>query len=350
MARLVVLGGLGGFGGSVAAELRRLGFSPRIATRGARVSGAGGAARPDLHVDADDRESIERALEPGDLVVDAAGPFHRRSTALVELACAIGFDIIDLNDDLTYAQAVLGQGRAIAAAGIRVLSSCSSVSAIAARAIAMSGVREPTRFSSFLMPASRQAANPGTARSLLRSVGREVRVLRGGRLVARPGWSEVRRFPMPAPLGTASGHLFESADAVWLPRRWPSLTDAAMFVDANAYGVNALLGLAARYPGLRRALERNAAAAARVARFIGRGGGGLGYEVVDAGGRRARLAFVARERAFLAAVAPAVLSARAILEGRFEGCGLVPPDRHVAEGELLAHLNSAGIFLHRIEF
>jgi hypothetical protein len=244
---------------------------------------------------------------------------------------------------------VLGQEPAITAAGIRVLSSCSSVSAIAARAIAMSGVREPTLFSSFLAPASRHAASAGTARSLLRSVGREVRVLRGGKLVATPGWSEVRRFSMPAPLGEVRAHLYESADAVWLPRRWPSLTNVAMFVDSNVPGVNTLLCLAARFGGLRRALERNAAAAPRLARLIGRAGGGLGYEVVGSGGRRARVAFVAREGAFLAAVAPAVLAARAILEGRFEGRGLVPPDRHVGEAELLAYLGSAGISLHRIE-
>ena len=334
MTRFIVLGGQGQFGRSAVEQLRIFGIS-------AIIAGRGGMA--DIEVEADAPASVRTAFSAGDLVIDAAGPFHKRSLALLEAAIEIGFDVIDINDDLAYAQQVLALEPRIVDAGIRVLSSASSVSAIAAVMVRRSALEAPTRVTGFLAPASRYTANRGSALSLIRSLGCPVRAWRSGRLQTLRGWTERRPFAMPDPIGPICGRLFECADAVWLPRIWPSLVEVEMYVDANTPGVNALLGLGARFPAFRRLLERNVDFGSWIARVIGSKAGGVGYEIEDGRGKVARFAVLSGKTGHLAAVAPAVLAARAILAGHLTATGLILPDRHVEPSELADYLRSSEI-------
>ncbi|MBI3839284.1 MAG: hypothetical protein HY288_15305 [Planctomycetia bacterium] len=77
MTRVIVLGGHGQFGCSALEQLWILGISSIVAARGGMA---------DIEVDADDPASIRAAFSAGDLVIDAAGPFHERSLALLEAA------------------------------------------------------------------------------------------------------------------------------------------------------------------------------------------------------------------------------------------------------------------------
>jgi hypothetical protein len=330
--RIVVVGGLGLFGRTIVEELHVLGISTLIAARR-------GAA--DIQVDANDAVSIRTSLSAGDIVIDAAGPFRKRSMALLEAAIEIGFDLVDMNDDLGYAEQVLALERSIARAGIRVLSSASTVSAVAAAIVHQSKLKTPVRVSGFLAPASRHTANRGSALSLMQSVGRPVRVLRDGRLHTLRGWGQMRRFSMPAPVGPVCGRLFESADAVYLPRIWPSLVEIETYVDLNTPGLNALLGLAARYPRFRRLLEAQVSLGTWMARSMGSTAGGVGYEIEDASGEVVRCAIVSAKNSFITAVAPALMATKALADGRFQSTGLVLPNRHVDPPELLAYLRSS---------
>lgn len=334
MTRVVVLGGQGQFGRSALQQLRVLGISPLVAARGGTA---------DIEVDADDPASIRAAFSAGDLVLDAAGPFHARSLALLEAAIEKGFDVIDINDNLGYAERVVALEPRIEGAGIRVLSSASSVSAVAAAMARRSALHAPARITGFLAPASRYTANRGSALSLMRSLGSPVRAWRGGRLQTLRPWREQRSFAMPEPVGPIRGRLFESADAVWLPRVWPSLLEVEMYVDANTPGVNGLLHLAARFPTFRRLLERHVDLGAWIARAIGSKAGGVGYEIEGAHGKIARCAVLSGKAAHITAVAPAVLAARAIVSGQLTATGLILPDQHVDPSELVNYLRSSGI-------
>jgi hypothetical protein len=325
---------LGHFGRTAVETLRELGLDIKTASR---------RDAADIRVDANDSASIRAAIAPGDIVIDAAGPFHGRSTALIEAAIDVGFDAIDLNDDLSYAERVIELAPRIESAGIRVLSSASTVSAVAAAVIGQSGIERPRQLTAFLVPASRYTANTGAALSLLRCVGDRVRVRCDGRLHDFPGWRYPRSFEMPPPLGAICGRLFESADAVHLPRIWPSLRDVAMYVDTNTAGLNAVLDLAARSVGIRRLMEWGARWGTMLARIFGAAAGGIGYEIRGAGGQVERYALVGGKNSFLVAVAPAVLAAQAMAEDRFAHRGLVTPNRHVEPHELFAFLKAKGI-------
>jgi hypothetical protein len=334
--RVIVLGGLGLFGGSAAAELRRVGMPVIVASRGTNA---------DMQLDANDRTSIRAQLRPGDIVLDAAGPFRKRSTALVEAAIDIGFDIVDINDDLAYAENVIALEPRIADVGIQVLSSASSVSAVAAAVVRQSGVVAPARVTAFLAPATRHTANSGAALSLLSSVGRPIRIFRDGRGQTVRGWSESRQFTLPAPVGTIDGWLFESADALYLPRIWPSLREVTMFVDTNTRFGNTMMRLAAQQPAIQRILERHVRLGTWLARKLGSPAGGIGYEIDDADRKILRLAITSSVNSYIVAVAPAVLAVRAIWEQRFPHRGLVLPDRHVEPGELCQFFQASGITL-----
>lgn len=334
MNRVIVLGGLGQFGRTAAEQLRRFGISTLIASR---------SAAADLQVNANEPASIRAAFGPGDIVLDAAGPFFDRSTALVEAAMEIGFDVIDINDDLRYAESIVALAPQIDRTRIRVLGSASSVSAVAAAVVRYSRISRPRSVAAFLAPASRRTANAGAAMSLLRCVGRRVRVFCDGRLEEFRGWSYPRRFRMPLPVGMVCGRLFESADAVHLPRIWTSLKDVSMYVDPNTPGANLFLQAAARSTLVRQVLQRQLRIGTWFARLFGSSAGGIGYEIEGAKGKVARYAIVSAKNSFITAVAPAVLAARAIAEDRFPHRGLVLPDRHVEPAELFAFLESLGV-------
>lgn len=336
MKRAIVLGGLGLFGRMAVEQLRTLGIAALTASR---------RGRADFRIDANDATSIRAILCPDDLVIDAAGPFQSRSLALVEAAIELGFDIIDLNDSWSYAERVMELATQLAAAKIRVLNAASTVSAVSAAVLRQSGVIEPVRVTAFLAPATRITANAGVARSLMESVGRPIRVRRGGGVQTLPGWSESRKFPMPQPVGEVRGRLFETADAVHLPTIWPTLQDVTMYVDTNTPGLNTVIRAVAAIPGLPRLVARHMSLAAAVARTLGSSAGGVAYEIEDSDGKVVRYALVARGNSHLTAVAPVVLAARAIAEARFPHRGLVPPDRHVAPTELFGFLQTNGITL-----
>jgi hypothetical protein len=332
--RIVVLGGTGFFGAAAVERLRADGLQPLIAAMHGQAA---------LRLDVNSRASIKSALRPFDVVVDAVGPFQTRSTALIEAAIETGFDVVDLSDSLEYAEKVEGLRLRIAAAGIRVLTSCSSVSAISAAAVTLSGFAKPVRLAVCLSPASRFSASPATAMSLLNSVGVPIRIFRDGRLARVLGWRETRSFSMPLPAGRMRGHLCSSADALLLPRIWPSLRRIDFYVNGGPPPVSGALSLACRFDWARRLMKMTLPAGLAVARLFGSKTGCLAFEIEDADRRVWTLALVSSHKAYVTAVAPAVLAAGAIARGRFPLQGLIPPDKQVDPAALIDELIRLGV-------
>ncbi len=335
MRRIVAVGGRGFFGSAAVELLRAEGLAPLVASR--RLGA-------DLVLDPEDRSSIDVALRPEDIVLDAAGPFQDRTTALVEAALESGFDVIDISDSLEYAARILSLRERIGRAGIRVLTSSSAMSAVSAALVGESGIPEPVRASGFLAPSARRSARSGVARSLLRSLGRPIRVRRGGDLVTARGWQESRAFALPPPLDPARGRLFESADSVLLPEVWPSLRTVEFYVHTNVAGLDLSLAAAARWRPASELASKLAPLCLPLARLLGRSRGWLAQEVEAADGRVARSCLWSEERAYTIALAPCVL-ARAVhrLRPLRRRTGLVPVDRQVEPAELFAYLRARGV-------
>jgi Saccharopine dehydrogenase NADP binding domain len=334
VTRIVILGGRGWFGGAAVDRLRRDGERPLVASR--RPGG-------DLRVDAEDPASMRASLRAGDVVIDAAGPFQRRSTVLVETCLTLGCDVIDLSESLDYAQRLQRLALRIESAGTRVLTSCSSVSAVSAALVRLSGVDHPVRVSVFLAPATRNTSTTATAQALLLTLKRPIRVRRAGEVVDRAAFSEERKFTFPPPVGSVSGRLGESPDGLLLPLVWPTLRDVDFWIDTRSGALNALLASAARHRPLLLAVGAMQSVGRKMTKCFGARSGGYAVEAEDASGMRAAVGFVHATHSYLVAVAPAVLAARAIAAGRFRACGLVRPDRYVDPQELVAWLERAGV-------
>jgi saccharopine dehydrogenase-like NADP-dependent oxidoreductase len=332
--RIVVVGGRGFFGAAAAEMLRREGLLPLIASR-----------RPgaDLRADAEDPHSLRTALRAHDVVIDAAGPYQQRSTALVETCLAIGCDVVDLADSFDYVNKVQALGTAIASAGVRVLTACSAVSAVSSALVRLSRIQAPVRVSTFLAPATRHTSTAATSTSLLSMLDHPVRVVRAGSLVGRPAFGESRAFDFPPPIGRVSARLAESADAVTLPSVWPSLREVDFWVDTRRPLLNALLATAGRSGFLRSTMRAAHDAGRRITKRFGSTSGGFGIDVEDAQGVRRSAGFFHVDHSYNVAVVPAVLAARRIATGTFASTGLIPADRQVDPWELLEYLRRAGI-------
>lgn len=326
----MVVGAGGFFGRNVAELLRADGLRPVSAGR----SG-------ELVLDAEDPRSIAAALRPDDIVIDAAGPFQERTTALLEGAIATGAHYIDLNESFDYALRVEPLAEGAAGAGLAVLSSCSAVSTVTAALVRLSGVDRPRRVSALVAPAAALTAHHATLRALLAYIGKPVEVVRDGQLVRATGWREVRQFRLPQ----RRAYLVGSALPLTLPGVWPTLREVDCWADTGTLGANAILSVVARSEPLQAVAGRATSVGAFLARLFGPRRGAFAIEVEDEAGQTRRLALGSRQRSYLIAAAPAALAARALAEGRFHERGLVPADRHVAPEHLVAYLRGLGIQL-----
>jgi saccharopine dehydrogenase-like NADP-dependent oxidoreductase len=337
MARLVVVGGRGFFGAAAVALLRAEGEQPLVGARG-----AGG----DLRMDAEDPVSLCAALRPGDVVIDAAGPFQRRTTTLAAVALELGCHLVDLADSLDHVlalQRLAAERGPFGTTGLRLLPACSAVSAVSAALVGLLAVPEPVRVSAFLVPASGNTATAATTSSLLRTLERPVRVLRAGRLVTAPAFSAARHVELPPPVGGVSGRLGESPDVVTLPASWPTLREVDFRVATRRRPLDHLLAAAARHPVLLASLRAATPLGRRLARWLGPRSGGFAVEVEAAGGGIHRAGFVHDRYSYLVAVAPAVLAARALAAGTFPEKGLVPAHRQVDPQRLRELLARHGV-------
>src|SRR5262245_52832284 len=93
-----------------------------------------------IEVNVENVDSIGQTFRKGDLVIDAAGPFQRRTTALIEGALQIGFDVVDIADSLSYVASVHRLRPDIEASGSRILTACSTMSSVSALALRLSQI------------------------------------------------------------------------------------------------------------------------------------------------------------------------------------------------------------------
>jgi hypothetical protein len=293
--------------------------------------------------DAEDPASLRAALRADDVVVDAAGPYQQRSTALIETCLAIGCDVVDLADSFDYVSKVRALERAVASAGVRVLTACSSVSAVTAALVRLSAVQGPVRISAFLAPATRNTSTAATSTSLMSSLERPVRVVRDGAIVERRAFSQTRAFEFPEPIGRVSARLAESADALTLPSVWPSLREVDFWVDTRRPALNALIAAAARSGPALSTMRALQGIGRRLTKRFGATSGAFGIELEDAAGHRRASGFFHESHSYIVAVAPAVLASRHIAAGTFGFSGLVRADHQVDPRELVTYLSLSGV-------
>ena len=315
MKRIVVLGGNGFFGGLIVEKLRAAGLAPLVASR----------TTADMRVDANNADDLKANLRQRDVVIDAAGPFQSRNSALIDAAARMGFDVIDINDCVQYALMVRERAAPIASAGIRVLSSCSAFSTVSAAALGLSSISQPRRLTAYFRPAARLSASKGLFSSLLSSLNGRRRTLQ-----------------LPAPLGERTGLLGVTADAVTLPLAFATLRDVELVVDSGIPGGNLVMFHSMTRPKVREIASRFRSALTKLAKKAGPKAGALAYEIAASGGAQKHQVF-SGENVHLVAVLPAVMAAQSIVAAKFPHRGVVPPAQHVVAEALFDAMFREGI-------
>jgi len=314
MKRVVVLGGAGFFGHLVVERLAKAGLKPIVASR----------SHGDLRIDANNADDLKKNLKPRDLVVDCAGPFQKRNSALIETARTMGIDVVDISDSVEYTSMVYKYEAPISAAGIRVLTACSSLSTISAAVLKSLSVDEPRRLSAYLVPAIRHTASPSTIESVMLS-------LQGS----------FKKFQFPKPIGNRMGVTVKTVDSITLPRIFPTLKTTDLTVDLRFPGMNLALAAVPRWAFARRMMEKFQSKAIAFAKTVGTTHGVLGYEIASKVGFKYRI--FTGDTSYMLAVLPAIVAAISIAEGRFTKRGLVPPTDHVEYRELMEAVRNEGI-------
>ena len=219
--RVLIIGGYGVFGGILAQRLARdpdvdVHVAGRRQQRAAAFCARWGGTPHG--VDREATASLQRllvTLKPK-VVVDAAGPFQVYGAdpmRIARLTIGAGAHYLDLADDRGFVTGIAALDDMAKRHDVAAISGASSVpalSAAAADALAC-GLRSVAMVDSVILPGNRAPRGLSVVRAILSQVGRPMRVLRGGRWRAIPGWTELvsQRLSLP--------------DGSGLPPRWASI-------------------------------------------------------------------------------------------------------------------------------
>ncbi len=207
--KVVILGGYGVFGGRLARLLLGDGLKVVVAGRSLAKAEAftaehGGEA---LRLDLSDEAALRDVLEPGDVLVDAAGPFQSYAdyrAARVAVAC--GCHVLDLSDDAEFTTGISELDAVATEAGVTVLSGVSSVPALSSAVVEKlrSGLEEVTLIDAAILPGNRAPRGRSVMAAILSQVGRPMKVWRGGAWRKQLAWAGNQPKTLPKGLRRAS--------------------------------------------------------------------------------------------------------------------------------------------------
>lgn len=202
--RVLVIGAVGVFGSRLAEGLLRSGFevvaAGRDAGRTAAVAARLKAEFPGAVVEAVVLDTA--TLTPPGLkatgaaiVADAAGPFQGAAPATARAAIAAGLHYVDLADGRDFVAAFPALDGEAKAAGVVVLTGCSSSPALSNAALdrLTAGWREVVSVEAAISPGARAPRGLSVVRAILSWLGKPVRVFEGGAWTTRRGWSGLFR-------------------------------------------------------------------------------------------------------------------------------------------------------------
>jgi hypothetical protein len=204
LARIVVLGGYGVFGGRLARRLvsetdAEIVVAGRSLVKAKAFCRINGGAPFKLDRDGDLCEALT-PLHP-DIVIDAAGPFQSYGDdpyRVARAAIAAGAHYLDLADDTAFVTGIGALDAVAKQAGVCVISGASSVPAVSAAALdeLTAGMESVALVESVILPGNRAPRGLSVVRSIVGQAGRPLRAWRGGRWVEEPAWDEVSRFDL----------------------------------------------------------------------------------------------------------------------------------------------------------
>jgi hypothetical protein len=255
--RVLIVGASGEFGSRVTRLLiadRALSgltllAASRDATRArAACDGFGSADLVPLafdHADPDLAVTLAR-LRP-DLIIDAAGPFHRRDAALARAAITVGANYIDLADARCHVAAICRLDADARRARVVLVSGASTVPAVTTAVLdsLLDDGALPIAVDVGISPGYRGPKGLATIQSVLDYCGKPV-PQRTGSLRAALGWCGLARHRYPRPMRTRWLSFIDVPELDLWPERYPTLQRVTVRAGVEVRLVQLGLGLLAR--------------------------------------------------------------------------------------------------------
>lgn len=234
VARVLIVGGYGNFGGYIARSLApdpniRLLLGGRSRARAEAAAAAMlDAAHPvegvTLDIDGDLTARL-REIRP-DIVVHTTGPFQAQDHRVARAAIAAGTHYVDLADARDFVATIGALDADARAADVAVIAGASSVPCLTAAIIDAYRPRfaRLTRVEYGISAAQQTNRGLGTAAAILSYVGRRFTRLRAGRQRGVFGWQGLRARRYPE-LGTRLFGYCDIPDLALFPARYPELEE-----------------------------------------------------------------------------------------------------------------------------
>ncbi|AQA00272.1 hypothetical protein BWQ93_18760 [Sphingopyxis sp. QXT-31] len=290
--RVLLIGATGVFGSRLAERAAREdGIALTLAARDRAKLDALAARLGGLPVRTLDRANIAAADLAGfDVVVDAAGPFQASAPTVIEAAIASRVSYIDLADGRDFVAGIAAHDAAARAAGISITCGASSIPALSHAVLddLTAGWSRIDRIAMGIFPGNRAPRGLAVVQAILSYVGHPVRVWRGGRWTAVPGWGMTQRWAVPG-VGKRWASVCDTPEQDLLVARYRPADSAEFFAGMELSILHlglALLALPVRW-GLPRSLRPAARPLLAIARLLLPFGSDVGAMDICVGGQDA---------------------------------------------------------------
>jgi len=238
--RVLILGGRGRIGSSVALDLlRHTEASITITSR----TGQGGtswlpldrnlvADRVEtLHLDLADRERLKAAIAQSTLVIHCAGPFHYRDQQVLNDCIEQGVPYLDVSDNVSFTRKVLSCGAAAERAGITAIVNTGIFPGIS-NSMVRQGVEQfdsPTEIHLSYVVSGSGGAGLTVMRTTFLGLMQPFPAWLGGKWKSIQPYSDRQPIALPPPYGTAHVYWYEMPETFTLAESFPVHTVITKF-------------------------------------------------------------------------------------------------------------------------
>lgn len=253
--RVLILGGMGKIGRSIAADILAHTNAQVILTgRNSRGSTSPrsplGVRSRFLCLDLKETSRLDPLVESVDLVIHCAGPFHDRDPQVLQTCIQRGTAYLDVADNPDFVQHCLNLGETAAAAGVTAVVSTGIFPGISNSMVRL-GIEALDQAESVHLSyvvAGSGGAGPTVMRTTFLELSHSFKGwLRGQWQTVRP-YSEPEIIRFSAPYGPQRVYWFSTSEAVTLPRSFPQLHTVITKFGSLPSFYNTLTGWMAQLP------------------------------------------------------------------------------------------------------
>lgn len=232
MSRVLILGGLGRIGRSVATDLLAHTQAQLILT--GRTQPAAPATDPRLQflaLDLTDRSRVASEVAASQLVIHCAGPFRYRDTHVLESCIEHGVNYLDVSDDRSFTQKALSLRSRAEAAGVTAIVNTGVFPGISNSMVRL-GIEQldvPTQIHLSYVVVGSGGAGVTVMRTTFLGLQHPFQAWVEGQWQTVKPYTARERIAFPEPYGKAAVYWFDMPEAYTLPKAFPVQTVITKF-------------------------------------------------------------------------------------------------------------------------